>query len=181
MRIMETEDIEFFFHEKGQKPRVIASKRGDTLRGTLLANGALAEGEVATRLCGRVRRRPERGSTGRGWVDEHAACHRYQPDHRGPQIARRHVHCHRCRHIAVEVHFGDKTKRHRFSPATTMKVVTAWALKKLPKLLPSSASEYVLQVCDTTKQSRADEHLGEVVKRGESICFNLVKEVTPQG
>jgi len=94
----------------------------------------------------------------------------------------RHVHRHHCRRIAVEIHFLGETKRHRFSPPTTIEVVTAWARKKFPNLDEAAASEYVLEICDTKIQPRADEHLGEVVKHGEcSICFNLVNEVTPQG
>ncbi|MFZ3327502.1 MAG: hypothetical protein WA231_17175 [Methylocella sp.] len=82
----------------------------------------------------------------------------------------------------VEVNFGGKTKRHKFSPATTIAVVTEWARKKFPNLDAAAAAEYVLQICGTTAQPRSDEHLGELVAAATcSICFDLVKEVTPQG
>jgi hypothetical protein len=93
----------------------------------------------------------------------------------------RHVHVHKCRRVAVEVHFNGGTKRHRFSPATTIAVVTQWARRKF-KLDPAAGAEYVLQICDTTNQPRPSEHLGELVEPPVcAICFKLVKEITPQG
>jgi hypothetical protein len=92
------------------------------------------------------------------------------------------VHRHHCRHVAVDVNFGGKTKRHKFSPATTVGVVTQWARKKFHNLDPAAAAEYVLQIVGTSTQPRSDEHLGELVGQTTcSICFDLVKEVTPQG
>lgn len=92
-----------------------------------------------------------------------------------------HVHIHKCRHVAVEINFNGRTKRHRFSPATTIGVVTRWARKKF-KLDGAAGAEYVLQVCKSIKQPRSDEHLGELVEPPVcSICFDLVKEITPQG
>jgi hypothetical protein len=79
------------------------------------------------------------------------------------------------------VNFGGKTKQRRFSPATTIAVVTAWARKKF-KLDPVAASEYRLQICTTTNTPRDDVHLGELVEAPKcAICFDLVKEITPQG
>ena len=93
----------------------------------------------------------------------------------------RHVHVHKCRRVAVEVQFNGGTKRHRFSPATTIAVVTQWARRKF-KLDPAAGAEYVLQICDTTNQPRPSEHLGELVEPPVcAICFKLVKEITPQG
>jgi hypothetical protein len=93
----------------------------------------------------------------------------------------RHIHCHRCRHVAVKVNFSGKTKHHKFSPATTIAVVTQWARKKF-RLDPAAAAEYVLQICTSTDTPRSDKHLGELVESPKcSICFDLVKEITPQG
>jgi hypothetical protein len=93
----------------------------------------------------------------------------------------RHVHVHRCRHVAVDVNFDGKTKKHRFSPNTTVGVATDWARRKF-HLDPAVAAEYVLQLCGSPVQPRSDEHLGDLVQ-GEScsICFDLVKELTPKG
>ena len=77
--------------------------------------------------------------------------------------------------------FMSKGKRHRFSPAATVAVATAWARKRF-HLDPATAAEYVLQLCKSTEQPRADQHLGELVKAPHcALCFDLVKEVTPQG
>jgi hypothetical protein len=85
-------------------------------------------------------------------------------------------------HVAVELNFGGKTKRRRFSPATTVGVVTEWARKKFRNLDPAAVAEYVSEICGTSTQPRPTEHLGELVCATTcSICFNLVKEVTPQG
>jgi hypothetical protein len=61
-------------------------------------------------------------------------------------------------------------------------VVTAWARKKLPDIDVAAAAEFVLQICGTQTQPRSTDHLGELVPAATcSICFDLVKEVTPQG
>ena len=80
----------------------------------------------------------------------------------------------------MDVNFGGRTKSRKFSPATTISVVTRWARKKL-KLDEAAAAEYVLRLCGTNDQPRPDRHLGELVDRTCSLCFDLVKEVTPQG
>ena len=60
-------------------------------------------------------------------------------------------------------------------------LVTQWARKKFD-LDPAAGADYVLHICDTTKQPRPSEHLGELVEPPVcSICFKLVKEITPQG
>jgi hypothetical protein len=58
--------------------------------------------------------------------------------------------------------------------------VTGWARKALG-LDDASAAEYVLRLCGTTDQPRPDKHLGELVGSTCSLCFDFVKEVTPQG
>lgn len=92
-----------------------------------------------------------------------------------------HVHCHKCHRIATGINYGSQTKRHQFSPATTIEVITKWAKKKL-KLDDAAAAELVLQICGTTDRPRPNQHLGELVGAGScEICFDLVPEVTPQG
>lgn len=93
----------------------------------------------------------------------------------------RHVHVHHCRHIVVEVSFGTKTIKRKFSPATTIEVVTRWAKKKF-KLDEAAGTDYVLQICGTKTQPRSDQHLSQVVHDATcSICFDVVTEVNPQG
>lgn len=180
---MGADEIEFFFHEHGQKPRVIVARRGDPLKAALIANQVVAEGgDGLVYVVGECVEALEESAEIEDGCDEHEAIDISLSIEILEIERHKHVHRHRCRRIAVEVHFGGETKRHRFSPATPIRVVTAWARKKFPKLDPAAASNYVLQICNTTKEPRGDEHLGEVVPPGDcSICFNLVPEVTPQG
>jgi hypothetical protein len=179
---MTSDQIEPFLHGQGAKPKVAAASLGEVLRAVLLRNDMIQEGEtemifVFVGECEEALKEPEEMEDG---VDEHAPVDidltlEFLEIHR-----HRHVHCHHCRHVAVEVNFGGKTKRHRFSPAATVGVVTQWARRKF-RLDPEAAAEYVLQLCGSTTQPRSDEHLGELVTTTCSICFDLVKEVTPQG
>jgi hypothetical protein len=87
-----------------------------------------------------------------------------------------HVHCHRCRRVAVAVNYGGRTKRHKFSPAATVATATDWAKKKF-KLTDTDALMYVLQVCDSNSRPRPNVHLGELVHFPAcDLCFDLVPE-----
>jgi hypothetical protein len=180
---MESNEIEQFVHGQGIKPLVATAALGDTLREVLIRVDMIREDKdgifVFVGECEEALKEPAEIEDG---VDVHEPVdidfalevleiHRH-----------RHVHVHHCRHVAVEVNFGGKAKKHRFSPATTIGTVTEWARKKFPNLDPAAVAEYVLEICGTTTQPRPTEHLGELVQ-GEtcSLCFNLVKEVTPQG
>ena len=180
---MEAEEFEFYFHEQGQKPRMVPAKPGETLKATLIAAGVVTDGKddmlVYVGECVEALEEDVEADNG---SDLHEAIDINLTIEVLEVRRRRHVHRHTCARIAVEVHFLGETKRRRFSPATTIETVTAWARRKFSNLDQTAASEYVLEICDTKVQPRADEHLGEVVKHGEcAICFNLVKEVTPQG
>jgi hypothetical protein len=179
---MESQEIEHFVHAPGGKPKVAIAAAEDTLRDVLIRLEVIRDEpdglQVFVGECAEALKEPDEVD---GGADEH-----------GPvdinltlavlEIRRhRHVHVHRCRHVAVEVNFGANTKRHRFSPNTTVGVATEWARRKF-HLDPAVAGEYVLQLCGSSVQPRSDEHLGDLVQ-GEtcSTCFDLVKEVTPKG
>lgn len=179
---MENHEIELFFHAQGAKPRVVTASRGDTLREVLVRGEMIHEGQDELFVfVGECEEALEEADAVEDGADEHAPIdidltlevleiHRH-----------RHADCHRCRHVAVEVNFGGKTKRHRFSPAATVGVATQWARRKF-HLDSAAAAEYVLRLCGSTTEPRSDEHLGELVAATTcSICFDLVKEVTPQG
>lgn len=179
---MENVEIEHYLHAKGMEPKIGKGASHETLHEVLIRFGMIEDGAgdifAFVGECNEALREPDNVEDG---VDKHEPVdisltlevlevHRHH-----------HVHCHKCRHIAVEVNFGGKTKRHRFSPATTVGVVTEWARRKF-KLDPEAAKEYVLQICGTTTQPRSDEHLGKLVGAPVcSICFDLIKEVSPQG
>ena len=179
---MSTHESEHFVHTQGGKPQVVAAPPGDTLRDVLSRLGVIREGQedilVFVGECEECLKEPDEIEDG---ADEHAPVDIGLTLEALKLHRHRHIHCHRCRHVAVEVNFGGKTKRHRFSPATTVGVVTEWARRKL-RLDAAAAAEYVLQICNGTEQPRSDQHLGELVDAPTcSICFDLVKEVTPQG
>ncbi len=179
---MESQEIEHFVHAPGGRPKVAVAAAGDTLRDVLIRLEVIRDEPDGLHIfvgeCVEALNEADEIDDG---ADEH------DPVDIGLTLAvleihrHRHVHVHRCRHVAVDVNFGGKTRRHRFSPNTTVGVATDWARRKF-HLDPAVAGEYVLQLCGSPVQPRSDEHLGDLV-RGEtcSLCFDLVKELTPKG
>jgi hypothetical protein len=159
---MENHEIELFFHAQGAKSRVVTASRGDTLREVLVRGEMIREGQDELFVfVGECEEALEEADAVEDGADEHAPIdidltlevleiHRH-----------RHAHCHRCRHVAVEVNFGGKTKRHRFSPATTVGVATQWARRKF-HLDPAAAAEYVLRLCGITTGAALRRALGRV-------------------
>jgi hypothetical protein len=176
------EEIEHFVHSQGIKPMVAVATPGDSLREVLIRIGIIREGQdgifVFVGECEESLKEPDNVEEG---LDEHAPVDIDLTLEVLEVRRHRHVHCHHCRHVAVEVNFGGRSKRHRFSPATTIGVTSEWARRKF-HLDSAAGSQYVLQLCGSTTQPRSDEHLGELVSTATcSICFDLVTEVTPQG
>jgi len=175
-------ELEFFLHGQGLKPKVISAAADDTMREVLVRAGIINEGQneilVFVGECQEALADPDELEDGADQhlpVDANLTLEVLGIGHH------RHVHCHACRHVASGINFGGKTKLHKFSPATTVGVVTQWARRKF-RLDPAAAAEYVLQLCGTAEQPRSDKHLGELLERGTcSLCFDLVKEITPQG
>ena len=91
-----------------------------------------------------------------------------------------HVHTHAIHRVEVEVYYNGHKKR-RFSPATTIETVTAWAKKKF-NIDPSAGADLVLSLRPNNTQPRQDEHLGDLLVPGScELVFDLVREITPQG
>jgi len=179
---MAAKHLEIFLHQADTKPKVIEVASTDILMEVLVRTGATTpEATDILVFVGEWEEALQEPEDVEDGFDQHEPVDVTKSlDELGLEH-HRHVHIHRCRHIAVKVNFMGKTKHHRFSPATTIATATAWARKKF-HVDPATASEYVLQLCESTNQPRADEHLGELVTPGEcSLCFDLVKEVTPQG
>ncbi len=178
---MENEDLEIFVHAGGTSS-VVRAADGETLREVLIRAEIIEKGKdellVFVGECEEALAEPDDTDDG---ADQH------EPVDIGLTVEvlelrrHRHVHYHHCRRIAVEASFGTKAKKHKFSPAATIEVVTRWARKKL-LANDAAASEYVLQICGTKTQPRSDQHLSQVVTDATcSICFELVPEVNPQG
>lgn len=179
---MDEPRMEVFLHRRGQKPEMVAGEETESLRGLLARNGVnIGDEDVFVGECEDALRDFGEGEAEDDLEDEHAAanidCTLKELDLRG----RRHIHVSACRRIAVTAEFGRKTKRRRFSPAATIAAVTEWA-KRVLNLDRKAAEEYVLQLCNSTIQPRPDQHLGEIVDGDAcAVCFDLVKEITPQG
>jgi len=179
---MAGEAIELFIHSQGEKPRVAVAAPHDVLREVLVRAEVITEGrEELLVFVGEWEEALNEPDEIENGEDSHAPVDFLMTIEALELHRHHHVHVHRCKRVAVEVHFNGIAKRHRFSPATTIAVVTQWARKKL-KLDPAAGAEYVLRICGTTEQPRPSEHLGELVEPPVcAICFELVKEITPQG
>lgn len=172
--------FDVFLHIEGEKPKVVAAQ-DDELLAAFLARAGVALGDGKDRLHVFIGESDDAlTDDSDDGDDSHEVADLKATLKKLNVRAMRHIHCHRCRRITVEVNFGGKSKRRKFSPAATIRVVTEWARRKL-RLDPAAAAEYVLQMCGTTEQPRSDVHLGELPTPNCALCFDLVKEITPQG
>ena len=173
---MSTNELEVFVHLPGKRPTVVPAEPTETLR-TLLSR--LEVGNDSTHdilvFVGECDHALTEGE------DSH------QPADLDLTLAdlelnkHHHLHCSRCPEINTFIHFSGKELNRKFSPATTVEVATRWARMNL-RLDAAAASEFVLQLSDSTEQPRPSQHLGELVEGGEcKLSFELVKEMTPQG
>ena len=175
-------EIEHFIHAPGGKPKVATAVAEDTLREALIRLEFIREDLEGLHIfigeCVEALEEPDEIDDG---VDEHSPVD-ISCTFAVLEIERhRHVHVHPCRHIAVEVSFGKKPRRHRFTPNTTVGSAAEWARRKF-HLDAALAREYVLQLCNSTEQPRSTEYLGDLAKGATcSLCFDLVEELTPKG
>ena len=177
---MANQEKEFFVHTQGAKPQVIHAALDELLGEVLVRAGVIQEGQddllIFVGESDAALLEPDDIKDG---IDEQSPVDANLPIEKlGPQV--RHIHCYGCPHVVVDVNFGAQTEQWKFSPATTVSVVTRWARRKL-RLDDAAAADYVLRACGTNDQPRADTYLGELAAATCSLCFDLVKEVTPQG
>lgn len=178
---MQSNEVELFIHGQAAKPKVILAAPTEALRDVLIRAEFIKDGEdilVFVGECEDALHEPD---------DIENGSDRHEPVDASRTIEalgirqHHHIHCHRCHRVAVEVNFNAGTKHRKFSPATTVGVVAHWARNKF-HLDSKIATEYVLQLCESTDRPRPDTHLGEFVSAPRcSLCFDLVKEITPQG
>ena len=176
------QELELFLHSQGAKPRSILATSQESLREALVRAGVIREGGseilVFVGECQEALVEPDTVEDG---TDAHAPVDINLTIEVLEIERHRHVHCHTCRHVATEITFNGQTKRHKFSPSTTVATVTQWAKKKF-HLDPDASTDYVLEICGTTDKPRGDKHLGELVKHGTcNLCFTIVTEINPQG
>jgi hypothetical protein len=85
------------------------------------------------------------------------------------------VHAHRCRNVAVDVHFKDKTIHHEFAPSTTVARVKHWVAVKKLGMSEEEASDHHLQLAGTTTQPDPGTHLGALASCPKcKVEFDLV-------
>lgn len=87
------------------------------------------------------------------------------------------------RHIEVVVFYNGEKKR-RFPPSATVARVLKWA-KHAFDIDPSAGSDLILKLKPSGKIPRMEQHLSDLLGSGEhrhpELCFELVREVNPQG
>jgi hypothetical protein len=93
---------------------------------------------------------------------------------------RHHVHCHRCREIAVTVSYnGDQS--HNFAPSTTIEKVLHWALDAF-KLKGVDALDKVLRLTDAPNEVLPESaHIGSLAKSHCKVRLNLTGKVEVNG
>ena len=85
------------------------------------------------------------------------------------------VHVHRCRKVAVAVHFKEKTIHHEFAPGVTVARVKHWAAVKKLGMSEEEASDHHLQLAGTTTQPDPGTHLGALASCPKcKVEFDLV-------
>ncbi len=83
-------------------------------------------------------------------------------------------HLHRLKFIDVQVLYAGREVKRNFRPNATIGRIKRWAARELG-ILPSDATELMLQLCGTNARPDIDVHLGTLVIFPEkSICFDLV-------
>ena len=170
---MTTQSFEFFLHGKGQ-PQVHSALLSETLRAVLQREDALP-GDSQFVFVGEAD-----GDRAESEEDDHEPANLDLTLEQLGFKKHTHVHTRAPKRIAVTVYFNGQ-KSHRFSPATTVATVTAWAKLKFHVDLASSG-DLVLAIKPGGAQPRPDQHLGELLQpAARSLEFDLVREVTPQG
>ena len=167
---------ELFLHCQNQKPQAIHAALDERLVDVLVRAGIVGDNQTDLLIFvgeGHKLDDTEDSADDPGPVDAELPIKDLDPQHQ-------HVHCYHCPDVAVDVHFLDRTEQRKLSPVTTIGWLTNWAHRKL-RLDDAAGKDYVLRVCGTGHQPRPDEYLGELVQKDCSLCFDLVKELTPQG
>jgi len=173
---MNNDAIEFFLHGSG-KPQALSAPEGETLKAVLTRLDALPRGDEVVFIgeCDDAVHKPDDGEDSHIPADVEATLHAL----RVREL--RHVSTRAVRRIEVGVHFNGKERKRKFSPATTVATVLAWAKKRF-EIDPAAGADYVLALRPAGAHPRPEEHLGELLEPGsKSLEFDLVREITPQG
>lgn len=171
---------ELFLHCHDAKPQVIHAAPDEKLLDVLVRAGTIDKPQDSLHVfVGESDEALHKPDDTEDRADHHGPVDLTLPiDNLDPQ--EQHIHCYICQQVTVDVNFGDQTEQRKFSPVTTLGIVTAWACRKF-RIDDAASADCVLRVCGTGEQPRPDKYLGELAQKGCSLCLNLAKELTPQG
>lgn len=173
---MSSESIEFFIHDGHQAGRLVNASITETLEAILRREGIALDEAFLVFV-----------SDAADGAEADDAADEPEPVPPGCTLATAglkhhgHVHCHRCKRIQVSVNYQSKTKERAFAPNARIRRVRRWALKAFGLTGPA-AGDYVLQPCGSDVDAGLQQHVAEFVRDHTcSACFDLSKEITPQG
>ncbi|HTQ40237.1 MAG TPA: hypothetical protein VMJ32_14515 [Pirellulales bacterium] len=93
-----------------------------------------------------------------------------------------HIFCHRCRSVAVVVHYQERTEERHFASRTRIGYVLDWALSKFPLAEGQDKKHMFLQVNGTKVGARRTQDLCEFVHEGKChLTFDLLPDPKIQG
>lgn len=91
------------------------------------------------------------------------------------------LHVHRCRRVAVNVKYSDRTMEHAFAPGVTVGTVKSLAAKQFG-ITKEDAAELILQIAGTKEQPDVDVHIGTLATCPAcAIALDLVPNSRIQG
>lgn len=93
------------------------------------------------------------------------------------------IHVHRCRRVAVTVHFNGQTKALDVAPSATIERVHRRATGRQGfKLGDTDAAEHLLQLCGSAERPDVETHVGTLATAPAcSACFDLVPKQRVEG
>lgn len=93
------------------------------------------------------------------------------------------MHFHRCRRIAVAVHFNGDSRQREFRPSASIGRIFEWAVgEKGFNLTPTDAVEHLLQITGTSQRPDEDAHVGTLTHAPAcAVSFDLVPKRRVEG
>lgn len=173
---MNSESLEIFIHEGRQAARLVNAGIDETLESILRREGITFDDDVLVFV-----------SNAEVDAEPDDAVGEPEPLPLGCTLVaaglkqHAHVHCHRCKRVQVSVNYQSKTKDRAFAPSARIRRVRRWAQKAFDLTGPA-AGDYVLQPCGSDVDAGLQQYVAEFVPDHTcSACFDLSKEITPQG
>lgn len=90
------------------------------------------------------------------------------------------LHVGRCKKVEITVRYAGQSAQRKFSPATPIGKVKAWAARQFG-IQPGDAAELSLQLAGSDVQPAIDKHVGCFVDDHCRVTFDLVRSYTVNG